>query len=174
MFTTSRGGRLFGLAAAGLALAALQCGVGVAAARPSQPADIPFLPTPPDPGSALPAPVDPASVLPAPVDPASALPTAADPGSVLPTSQPLSGLPSTGSLIPLVSDAGKLLAAANDPNAWVANTQNLLNDAGSLLGLPGAMPNISSFAPPGGVPNVPASSVPVTPLAPAASPAPLV
>ncbi len=152
MFAISKGGLLVWAAvSAGLALSALGFGAGAAAAAPWQPspADIPFLPTQPD------------------------------PDSVLPTGSGLLGLPSIGGLIPLITDTTHLLSAGSDPNALMAGTQSLLNDAGSLLGVPVGMPNVGSFIPPNGVPNVPAPLAPSspltppTPLAPLAPPAPV-
>jgi hypothetical protein len=169
--------RLFGWAAVciGLALAAIGFGAGVAAAAPSQPvpADIPFMPTDPtDPGAF-------------PTDP-GAFPS--DPGSFMPTSSGPMGLLSNagGGLMPLVTDTTKLLSAGSDPNAYLTDAQALLNDAGSLVGVPVGMPNVSSLVPQGAIPGAPAPlqapglvppapglpAAPGLPLAPGMPPAP--
>jgi hypothetical protein len=163
MFAIPQRRRLLGPAAVcvGLALAAVGFGAGVAAAAPSPPApaDIPFLPTPSDPGSVLPA-----------------------------TPSPVGLQPDAGGLVPLVADTIKLMSASGDPNAYIGNTQNLLNDVGSLLGVPGGMPNVGSLVPQNTVPNAasplappaslsplgtPVSPAPLSPLGTPVSPAPL-
>lgn len=143
MSAVSKGGLLVWAAVcAGLALSASGFGGGVAAAAPLQPApaDIPFVPTVPDPGSAL------------------------------PTDSGLSGLPDAGGLMPLIGDTAKLMFAGSDPNALLADTQSLLNDAGSLLGVPVGMPDVGSFIPPSSFPSGPA---PLAPSAPLTAPTPL-
>jgi hypothetical protein len=162
--------------AASLGLAALGPGIGPATAAPWQPVptDIPYSPIAPDPGAdpglggyggyggygqpdysgyggyATPA--------------ASGLPGGLGmPGSGLP------GPSGIGGITPLIADTTKLLSAGSDPNALVSNAQSLLNDAGSLLGVPVGMPSLSSFVPTTGVPNVGAPApafAPATPMAP--------
>jgi hypothetical protein len=96
-----------GAIAAGLALAALGFAGAVAAASPSQPK--------PADDPFLP-------VLPTPVTP-----TAPDTGTLL---------TNAGSMLPLLGDAGSFLSAGADPGTLVTDTQNLLNDAGNLIGIP--------------------------------------
>jgi hypothetical protein len=172
MLATSISGRLFGgaVASASLALAALGFGIGAAAAAPLQPAptDFGLPPVAPDPGPPL---YDPESGL---SDPGSGL---SDPGSFLPAASglpggvgmPGSGVPGLsgiGGITPLIVDTTKLITAGSDPNALVSNAQSLLNDAGSLLGVPVGMPSLSSFVPSTGAPNVTAPVAPVPGLTP--------
>ena len=81
-----------------------------------------------------------------------------------------------GGIGPLIADTTKLLSSAADPNALVSNTQSLLNDAGSMLGVPVGMPNISSFTgaslPGLTPPAAPAPLAPLGPLTPAGPSAP--
>ena len=101
--------RLLGRAVlcAGLALAGLGFATGVATAFPSQP-----------------VPADDPFI---PVDPGTLVPAAPNTGTLL---------TNAGSMLPLLNDAGSFLSAGQDPNALVNDTQNILNDAGSMLGLP--------------------------------------
>jgi hypothetical protein len=112
-----------GAISAGLALAGLGFASGLAAASPSQP---------------MPADNPFLPVLPGPV-----APTAPDTGTLLTNS---------GSMLPLLGDAGSFLNAGQDPGAFVTDTQNLLNDAGNMIGIP----NTGSYLTPAPDPNAPA------------------
>lgn len=132
--------RLLGRAAmsVGLALTGLAFAGGVATALPSQPApaDDPFLPVQPAPDPLVPA--------------------APDTGTLL---------TNAGSVLPLLGDAGSFLSAGQDPGAFVTDTQNLLNDTGSLIGIP----NTGTFlnpAPDLGVPAPDPNAPPPDPYAP--------
>jgi hypothetical protein len=59
--------------------------------------------------------------------PTPVTPTAPDTGTLL---------TNAGSLLPLLGDADSFLSAGGDPGTLVTDSQNLLNDAGNLIGIP--------------------------------------
>ena len=63
-------------------------------------------------------------------------------------------------MMPMLTDAGSMLNAGQDPNAYMGGLQNLLNDGGNMVGVPSAGSYIPQIPVAGTDPNAPDPNAP--------------